>query len=54
MEYFVTYQNDKGEERCQRFYSIEGLFEWMQKTKNDSGAPRNLCIYKGNCILDWS
>ena len=50
MFYFVTYLDQDDHEQCLRFLSETKLWEWLQ----DHGNAKNLAVYKGDCVLDWS
>lgn len=55
MFHFVTYVDESGNDHCIRFFNDEGLWEWLQDWRSKVGAwPKNLCVYKGECIFDAS
>lgn len=47
--YFVTVWKDGEEDHHLKFDGVDDLFAWVQDNKD-----ADFCIYRSNCLLDWS
>lgn len=55
MFWFVTHVDAKGEEACWRFNTVEALWKWLGEHRDEHAAyPKDLCVYKGECVFDGS
>ncbi len=52
---FVTYDGDDGKRRCEFFFDEAGLWKWLQDWRGANGSwPKNLCVFKAECVFDAS
>lgn len=54
MFWFATWRVQE-ETQAKYFASVEVLWEWLEKYNSDTGSlPHNLCVFKAECIADFS
>jgi hypothetical protein len=54
MFYFATYKTESGD-KIEKFITIAEYFRWLQDFWNKCGIlPKNLCVFKAECVFDGS
>ena len=53
--FWIAEYREQGQDCCKRFATPEQLWEWLNDfVGNHMQYPRNLTVYKANCIFDGS
>ena len=55
MTYFITYTDADGKSQAVRFFSDSLMWTWLQDWRNKfGGLPKDLAVYKAECVFDGS